>query len=197
MKNQGSICLVVLCLVSVVVSAKEIPYIGEPVQLPLVLYDECDREGVMPYVAAGWMGDVQALEREECSEDNPHSGINCIKITCSASRKWYGVVWQASPHDWGEDANGYDLRKAKKLTFWARGARGGERIEFKYGIIGPGVPFPDSCKGKPKVIKLKPRWTQYTIYVTGDKRCIKTGFSWSASGISADFTFYLDDIQYE
>ena len=172
-------------------------YVGDKVELPLVLYDECDREGIIPFVPAGWMGYAGAIERDECWEKHPHRGDTCIRITCKASKKWYGVVWQAEPHDWGDREVGYDMRKARKITFWARGQKGTERIECTFGILGEGVSFPDSTHGKSKVIELKPVWKKYTIYVTGDKRCIKTGFVWSAKGISQDFTFYLDDIRYE
>jgi len=33
--------------------------------------------------------------------------------------------------------------------------------------------------------------------LTGDKRCIKTGFVWAVEAGAKDLTFYLDDIQYE
>jgi len=164
---------------------------------PFVLYDECDSEGTIPYCASGWMGYAAGIERDECWEEDPHEGATCIKIHCARSRKWYGIVWQDPPDDWGDLPGGWDLRKARKLTFWAKGAKGGERIEFGFGVIGKKKQFSDSMKGKTKVFELTPEWQQYKIYAGGDRRCIKTGFMWSARGQELDFTFYMDNIQYE
>ncbi|NCC53029.1 MAG: hypothetical protein EOM20_17705 [Spartobacteria bacterium] len=172
--------------------------IGVPVHtFPFVLYDECDATGIIPYAPTGWMGYAAGIERDDCCEFEPYAGRTCIKIHCARSRKWYGIVWQDPPGDWGDTPGGWDLRKARKLTFWAKGAVGGERIEFGFGVLGKDKDYPDSIKGKTKVFELTPEWTQYTIFAGGDRRCIKTGFSWSARGQETDFTFYLDNIQYE
>jgi hypothetical protein len=165
-------------------------------KLPFVFYDECDNERLVPYAASGWMGAAHAVERKECSTDDPHSGKHCIKIKCGHSRKWYGIVWQDPPGDWGQQAGGWDLRKARKLTFWARGAKGGERIEAGFGVIEDDAPFPDSV-GRTKEFELTPEWKKYTVHAGGDRSRIKTGFMWSARGAERPFTFYLDDIQYE
>jgi len=59
------------------------------------------------FIPSGWMGDYGDITLDKNWQDNPHSGETCIKIS-----------------------------GATKLTFWARGEKGGERIvEFKLGGI--------------------------------------------------------------
>jgi hypothetical protein len=171
---------------------------GERLMVPLVVYDDCDNERRIPFRPSGWMGDVDAIKREECWKKNPHSGTTCIRIACAPSRQWYGIVWHAIPGDWGDLPGGYDLSGARKVTFWARGERGGEEIEFNACVLNDErKPYPDSARGKPKRIELEQEWKQYRIYIIGDKRCIKTGFSWSARGSEEETVFYLDDIRFE
>jgi hypothetical protein len=94
---------------------------------------------------------------------------------------------------------GFDLSKATKLTFWARGAKGGERIEeFKVGGIMGEYSDSDSTSISPVI--LTPEWTQYTIDLKGkDLSYIIGGFCW-ATNVDVNptgATFYLDEIKYE
>jgi hypothetical protein len=99
------------------------------------------------FAPSGWMGDYGDLKINLASTEMPRSGNTCIKITYSAKMTqgagWAGIYWQQPANNWGEKKGGYDLSGATKLTFWARGAAGGEKIaEFKIGgITGE---FPDS-----------------------------------------------------
>jgi hypothetical protein len=95
---------------------------------------------------------------------------------------------------------GYDLSKAVKLTFWARGAKGGEVInEFKVGgLMGE---FSDSDTASIGPVVLNKEWTQYSIDLKGkDMSYCIGGFCW-ATNIDANppegITFYLDEIKYE
>ncbi|MFH1281819.1 MAG: hypothetical protein ABIH91_03790, partial [Candidatus Omnitrophota bacterium] len=99
----------------------------------------------------------------------------------------------------GSVDDGFNLSLATKLTFWARGAVGGERIEeFKVGgIMGE---FSDSDSATIGPVLLNKEWTQYTIDLKGkDMSYIIGGFTWS---INVDnnpqgATFYLDEIKFE
>ncbi|MBN1270542.1 MAG: hypothetical protein JXB04_13210 [Kiritimatiellae bacterium] len=165
--------------------------------MPFVLYNDCESGLDMPYIPAGWMGDTEAIDRDDCWKTNPHSGTTCIRNKYIASGNWAGIVWQSPPGDWGEEPGGYDLSAAKKLTFWARGEKGGEEVEFKFGILDRKKEYPDSTQGRGKKIKLKPEWQKYEISISGNKKCIKTGFVWTVEAGHEDLTFFLDDIQYE
>lgn len=147
-----------------------------------------------------------------------HSGATAIKNTFSPSSpvSWGGWYFQNGvllandviPRDnWGTYPNaGYDLSGATKLTFWARGADGGERVEFfAFGITGD---YPDSA---PKTTlcgsvsscytTLQNTWQPYTITLTGlDLSYVIGGFGWVTNAPQNDnqsITFYLDDIQYD
>ena len=94
---------------------------------------------------------------------------------------------------------GYDLTGAKKLTFWARGAQGGEKIaEFKVGGITGEYPDTDSSSIGP--IELTKEWQKYTIDLDGkDLSHIIGGFCFAASKDDNPngFVIYFDDIIYE
>ncbi len=130
--------------------------------LPLKLYGDCDDEFDPPYIPSGWMGNYEAIERDECCEDNPHSGKSCIKITYNDVKKWCGIVWQDPPNDWGDEFGGWDLTGAKRLVFWARGDKGGELIEFKFGILGRNKAYPDSGRGSLGRVKLTTEWKEFS-----------------------------------
>ena len=163
--------------------------------LPLVIYGANQAE--MPYIPSGWLGNHDAISYAADSANDPHSGKTCIKLEYRATNEWAGIVWQSPANDWGDKPGGYDLTGAKKLTFWARGEDGGERVDFSYGGIHKDKPFHDSSDGQVGV-DLTKDWKQYAIDLAGkDLSCIKTGFGWSVRGAGKPVTFYLDDIQYE
>ncbi len=155
------------------------------------------------YVPSGWMGDYGDIKMNDNFKENPHSGKTCIKFTYTAKCKqgagWTGVMWQNPANNWGEIKGGYDLSEATKLTFWAKGEKGDERImEFKMGGIGG--PYPDSDSLGIGPIDLTTEWKQYSIDLTDvDLSYVNGGFCWSTNADSnpEGMVFYLDDIQYE
>jgi hypothetical protein len=155
------------------------------------------------YVPSGWMGDFGDLKDDDKFLTNPHGGTTSVKVTYtgkgSQGARWAGIYWQNPPNNWGTRPGGYDLTGAKKLTFWARGDKGGERIEeFKMGgITGE---YADSDVAGIGPVVLTTEWQQYTIDLEGkDLSSISGGFCWAANldGNPQGVTFYLDDIRYE
>lgn len=164
-------------------------------KLPLEILGESG--GAATYVPSGYMGKSDAIKMSETTQ-NPHSGKSAMEVQYSAPGDWGGVVWQSPANDWGDVPGGFDLSAAKKLTFWARGAKGGETVTFSYGLIGPEKKYPDSDKGETGKVKLSKGWQQFTIDLTGkDVSHIKTGFCWVVAGNGQPITFYLDDIKFE
>lgn len=164
--------------------------------LPFVVYEDGMKE--LPYIWSGWMGNYQNIGMDEKSTDQPHSGKVCMRIDYKAADGFGGIVWQSPANDWGEKPGGRDLTGAKKLTFWARGQAGGEKVDFKLGVIGDDKPFHDSASAELAGVVLTSDWKQYTIDLAGkDLSCIKTGFVWLLGGQGQPVTFFLDDIQYE
>ncbi len=152
---------------------------------------------------SGWMGDYSDINFTDAWKENPYSGISCIKVeykpNSSQGARWAGTYWQNPPNNWGEKKGGYDLTGAKKLTFWARGEKGGERIE-EVKIGGLSGTYPDSDVATAGPIILTKDWQQYSINLDGkDLSYISGGFVW-ATNLDVNpngCTFYLDDIRYE
>ena len=155
------------------------------------------------YIPSGWMGDYGDIKFNDKDMTTPHSGTTNIKIIYSGKAtqgaRWAGIYWQNPPNNWGTRPGGYDLTGAKKLTFWARGEKGGERIEeFKIGgITGE---YADSDVSGIGPVVLTTEWQEFTIDLEGkDLSSISGGFCW-ATNVDVNpegCTFYLDDIKYE
>lgn len=155
------------------------------------------------FTPSGWMGDYGDLSVDEKSTEAPHAGSTSIKIVytgkAAQGARWVGLYWQNPPNNWGTRPGGYDLSGAKKLTFWARGEKGGERIE-EFRIGGVSGEYPDSDVAGIGPVVLTAEWKQYVIDLEGkDLSCISGGFAWSTNLDVAPggCTFYLDDISYE
>ena len=156
------------------------------------------------YVPSGFMPDGQCLEFNDRWLENCHSERTCIKIVydveCSMEgAHWAGIYWQNPAHNWGDRKGGYNITGATKLTFWARGEKGGERLEeVKMGGVTGDYPDTDTAFIGP--IILTPEWKEYSIDLRGrDLSYISGGFSW-ATNVDVNpesCTFYLDDIRYE
>ncbi len=165
--------------------------------LPFVVYDESDRRGVS-YVPSGYMGNTAAIKMEEGCTDNPHTGKTCIRVQYSARDNWGGVVWQDPANDWGDQPGGANLTGASRLTFWARGEKGGEKVTFICGLIKSDKPYHDTALTSIPDVILTSGWKQYTIDLKGkDLTRIKTGFAWTLAAAGEPITFYLDDIEFE
>lgn len=153
------------------------------------------------FYPSGWMGDISSISFDSNWTSNCYSGTGCIKITFTANdSNWAGIYWQEPENNWGTVLNaGYDISGATKLTFWAKGAIGGERVEFYVGgITGP---YPDSLpKTSTGYITLTNYWQKYTIDLAGeDLSHIIGGFGWitNDSNNPNGAIFYLDDIKYD
>lgn len=165
--------------------------------LPLVLFGTGAKSAV-PFTPAGYMGNTAAIKMDTASTDSPRAGKTCLKVSYAAADNWGGVVWQDAANDWGDHPGGWDLTGASRLTFWARGASGGESVTFLFGLLGKDKTYPDSATGKLDRVTLTSGWKSYTLDLKGlDLSRIKTGFCWTLAATGKPVTFYLDDIRYE
>lgn len=155
------------------------------------------------YIPSGWMGDYGDLKINDKITTNPRAGATSIQIVyngkATQGARWAGMYWQNPPNNWGTRPGGYDLTGAKKITFWARGEKGGERLEeFKIGgITGE---YADSDVAGIGPVVLTSEWQQYTIDLEGkDLSSISGGFCWATNlDVNPEgATFYLDNIRYE
>ena len=159
------------------------------------------------FIASGWMGDGEMgkkyIKLFEGWTSNPHSPPHCIKIVYTPGLKgWAGIYWQNKANNWGDSA-GADFSKKgfKKLTFWARGEKGGEIVEFKAGgIVTAGKPYRDSFEVSLGKVTLTKNWQLYDLDLKGQNLSnVIGGFCWVASESANPngLTFYLDDIFYK
>lgn len=155
------------------------------------------------YIPSGWMGDTTDIKLNDQSTDNPHTGKTCIQFTYTAKKSqnqgWAGVYWQNPANNWGSKKGGFDLTPMTKLTFWARGQKGGEIIQ-KFKVGGIKGTYPDTAEVEIGPIELTDSWQQYTIVLAGkDLSYINGGFAWTTSSDQNPdgATFYLDDVKFE
>ena len=181
---------------------------GQPAEFaPFIIYkNKGSREN--HFIPSGFMPDGQCLTFDDTWQEGCYSGKTCIKIVydtqCSQQgQKWGGVYWQNPANNWGNRKGGFDLTGATRLTFWAKGEKGQERIEeFKMGGVTGDYPDTDTAVIGPVI--LTPEWKEYTIDLRGkDLSFISGGFAWSTNvdvnleSCPETCTFYLDDLQYQ
>ena len=116
-----------------------------------------------------------------------------------AMTPWGGVLWQSPAGDWdGKQPGGANLTGATHLEFWARGAYGGERIDFGVGLIGDDKPHPDSAQKMVKGTVLTREWRRYSVPLKRlDLSSLKTGFVVTlVARRGSSVTVYLDNIRF-
>ena len=162
------------------------------------------------YMPTGFMGDYGAIKLTENWGENPHSGNTCIRVDYNGiaqqSNNWAGVYWQDPPNNWGWSLGqtGYNLSKHSLLSFWVRGDKGNEHIQFFVGGItgfyGDSLqPALYAESGGTNLITLTTSWQRVLINLKGqDLTHIIGGFGFSTNHDvnSPGATFYLDDIIY-
>lgn len=150
-----------------------------------------------PWAASGWMGSTDKLKMDEASTENPKIGKECTKVTFAGESGWAGVVWQHPAGDWGDAPGGFDLTGASKLTFWARGKSGGEKVTLGIGNISKPKIYHDTFTDK-KELTLTREWQQFEIDLSGkDLTRIKSALYFTTASEGQGLTFFLDEITIE
>ncbi|MFH0953710.1 MAG: hypothetical protein V1873_05230 [Verrucomicrobiota bacterium] len=168
------------------------------VDVPFVIYQESS-EVTHPYTTSGWMGNIDAIEIDDNWTKNPHRGKTCIRAEYKEEIGWGGVAWLHPENNWGKLRGGYNLSKATRVSFYARGETGSEVVEFKVGVRqDAGVPFEDTAHATTGKIRLTTAWKHYAISLTDeDLSRVISGFVWVTEAKDQPVVFYLDDIVYE
>jgi hypothetical protein len=147
----------------------------------------------------------------KCKDVPPYSGEHFFKITWNGNAgsdgwKWGSIMWLEPEDIWGLGGNspthnGYDLRGADYLSFWARtdSTNAGLQIETYFGNTW------DSCGQTPPMPRtplLNTTWQQYLIPVlTRDMSDVTGGVAIVFKGnLDPDpdgCVIYLDDIKFD
>lgn len=169
--------------------------LGAATNLPLVVYGE--KMNGVPYAPSGYMGDTHSIEMDFDAKADPKEGPTCLQVDFHRGTGWGGVAWQSPANDWGDRPGGYALTGARRLTLWARGAKGGEKVKLGFGLLNDDKPYFDSAKGEQELV-LDNEWKRYAFELKGKNLDrIKTGFYWVVGGQGEPVRFFLDEIRYE
>lgn len=164
----------------------------QPTPLPYVLYENADEDD--DFAPTGWMGATDQMKMNLRHEDRPFSGTYCIECQYQSASGWGGVVWQHPHEDWGDQPGGKNFSGASRLTFWARGREGGEKIKFGFGLLGREKKYWDTVKKEQEFV-LSSDWQEYSIDLAGANLArIKTPFYWVVAAEGKPVVFYLDQI---
>lgn len=173
------------------------------------VYRDAGTKTLNNYFPSGWMGDIKDIAYDDAEKASVYSGETSVRITYTPERiqEWAGIVWLPVPtvrDDWGNIVFGIDLTGVTKLTWYARGAKGGERVEFFAGGVTD-IPCPDSLPKtttQPKTVTLTTDWQQFEIDLSSvlpeELTYVVGGFGWTASRDDNPdgFTFYIDEIKF-
>jgi hypothetical protein len=169
------------------------------------------------FVSSGFMGDgetpgfvtvlpAKPTDNADCNgkRATPNAVGQCHQVRYSppdaAGKGWAGVYWQYPANNWGTKA-GYAIPPgASKVTFWAKGAAGGEQVSFLAGgIAGAGSAYQDTVKSQVKTT-LTADWAQYSIDISGQSYTeVIGGFGWTMTATSAATSgqFFIDGIEWQ
>lgn len=183
-----------------VAEAKDKLGVREQEPMPFYVYNNAIFPPVKNFSPSGYMGDTADVRLSGSYKNLHQDGYPCLKVSymTEGHMGWAGVSWQNPANNWGEFDGGYNLTKAKKLSFWARGEKGGEIVEFKLG--GTAANYPDSENLTTGELTLKSEWTQYVLDLSGaDLFYISAGFGFvlKQDANPNGCTFYLDDVKYD
>lgn len=156
------------------------------------------------FIPSGFMPDGRCLSFNDRWKEDCYAGETCIQIkfdvACSQEHQgWAGIYWLNPANNWGQQKGGFNLAGALKLTFWAKGEKGGEQIQ-EFIVGGIQGDFPDSDKMVIGPVILGSEWRQYTVDLRGkDLSYMSGGFAWSTeAGVNPEScVFYLDEIKFE
>ena len=158
-------------------------------------------------------------DMDENWQEDPQEGSSCIR--CAVSTRdgdWGGWLFlngylpegESIPllNDGSADGQGLDLTGARELRFFAKGEKGGERVEFftaGFGYDGTSgrriEDYPDSSeKRSAGWIELTDTWEEYSIPLDdADMHYIVCGFGYVMNDRmngNTDSVFYLDEIRF-
>jgi hypothetical protein len=154
------------------------------------------------------------------STDQPHSGATATRneLIASSPSAFGGFYFMNGVLPAGHtapllnfgtypNAGITELAGATALTFWARGAKGGEQVDFFMGGVGwdpetghKNAPYPDSSPAHHLHVHLTAQWQSFRIDLAGaNLSYVLGGFGWAASVPENPdgAVFFVDDIQFE
>jgi hypothetical protein len=147
------------------------------------------------------IGANRRFHLDKTSAADAHSPPDAWKITFESRGGFGGYCWKNKAGNEGEAA-GDNLSNGgyKRISFWARGEKGGEVAEFRAGGLGNvKTRHRDSFDVSAGKIKLAAAWKEYTIFVKdADLSSVMTPFCvlMYREDNPEDSVVLVDDIEY-
>jgi hypothetical protein len=147
------------------------------------------------------VGAKKRIHIEKTDAALSHSPPEAWKVDFEKTGDFGGICWKNKQGNEGA-APGDDLSKAhyRRISFWARGAVGGEVAEFRAGGLGDvKTRYRDSFDVTAGKVKLSSSWSEHSIYVNDvDLSSVMTVFCvlLHREDNPTATTIFLDDIQY-
>jgi len=166
----------------------------KPVSVPVL-----DVSLLYPGIEA--IGAKKRIHWEKTEPAAAHSPPDAWKLELEKDGDFAGICWKNKVGNEGE-APGDDLSKAgyRKISFWAKGAAGGEVVEFRAGGLGNiKTRYRDSFDVTAGKIKLGTSWAEYSIYVKDvDLSSVMTPFCalMHREDNPNQTVIFIDDLQY-
>lgn len=183
----------------------------------IYVYNDSKDETLTPYSPSGWMGDnIKRIidNGEMIFKDNErnvvYDGTASAKITYSPSGsekgRWAGIYWfpvDKVKDNWENVVFGVDLRGMSKLTWFAKGSKGGEKVKFFAGGV-KNIPCLDSLPKisvDPEAVTLTTDWQQFEIDLSPFSKYMNFvvggfGFSIEKDDNPNGATFYVDEVKF-
>jgi len=147
------------------------------------------------------VGANRRFHLDKTNATDAHSPPDAWKITFESRGGFGGFCWKNRAGNEGE-ASGDNLSAGgyRRISFWARGEKGGEVAEFRAGGLGNVKTRPrDSFDVSAGKIKLGAGWHDYSIFVKdADLSSVMTPFCvlMYREDNAQDAVVYVDDIEY-
>jgi hypothetical protein len=151
-----------------------------PAAADLAVYDELPLE----YLWSGYEGSNNgvSLNVDPFFESDPHQGSVCTKVTYDSSKEDYaGLYILVTGNTQRGPGIGVSIPDAKYLEFYAKGAQGGEKVSFGYGMPSSKDNLNADSSNYIQMATLTDRWERIVVDLR-DK---------SLSHINGLFRFYI------
>jgi len=172
---------------------------AEPLSLPLVVSDY--------YSPDGFFGDGEtrhSLELERsCPARPPGAAGDCYTLTYRpGARRFAGIFWQYPHNNWGFWPGHSIQPGASRITFQARGQRGGEPLKVNAGQKDSANQHKDSFQLEELSVPLATEWRGYELPLQDADYRGPSGvigafmIALAATDDDAPVVVYLDDIRW-
>lgn len=180
-----------------------------PLPLPFAVSDY--------FAPTGYEGDganpedvsLVTMVNDACPTRSPNPIGDCYSVqyedgALQATQGFAAVVWQYPNNNFGQYPGLGVSAGATTVTVWARGASGGEQVQFQVGGINdPTKPYHDTISVQSATATLTKSWQEFTISLPGSYGPVLSAFGWvvkappnAESSAAPPIAFYLDGIQW-